>query len=119
MRRRGEYVERSFAHLYGTGGMRRTHLRGHRNIVKRLLIHSGAFNLGLVVRSLLGVGTPRGLQGRVAAVIKALLALLATVRARVSAMWAGSGDHPRCRSLGSPTTLDVRLSANTTCTSGC
>jgi hypothetical protein len=39
MRRRGEYIERSFAHLYDTGGMRRTHLRKHRNILKRLLIH--------------------------------------------------------------------------------
>ena len=46
MRRRGEYVERSFAHLYDTGGMRRTHLRGHENILKRLLVHAGAFNLG-------------------------------------------------------------------------
>ena len=50
MRRRGEKIERSFAHLYDTGGMRRTHLRGHTNILKRLLIHAGAFNLGLVMR---------------------------------------------------------------------
>jgi transposase len=119
MRRRGEYVERSFAHLYDTGGMRRTHLRGHRNILKRLLIHAGGFNLGLVVRSLLGVGTPRGLQGRVAAVITALVVLLATVRAWVSDIFARSGDHPRRRSLGSPTNLGVCLSANTTSTSAC
>ena len=75
MRRRGETVERSFAHLYDTGGMRRTHLRGHTNILKRLLIHAGGFNLGLVLRHLIGVGTPRGLQGRVAAVIAACVAL--------------------------------------------
>ena len=61
---RGERVERPFAHLYGTGGMRRTHLRGHDNILKRLLVHSGALNLGLLMREALGVGTPRGLQGR-------------------------------------------------------
>lgn len=67
MRQRGERIERSFAHLYDTGGMRRTHLRGHRNILKRLLIHAGGFNLGLVRRHLIGVGTPRGLQGRLAA----------------------------------------------------
>ena len=73
MRQRGERIERSFAHLYDTGGMRRTHLRGHTNILKRLLIHAGGFNLGLVMRHLIGIGTPRGLQGRVAAV-------LATVR---------------------------------------
>jgi hypothetical protein len=62
MRRRGELIERSFAHLYDTGGMRRTHLRGHTNILKRLLIHAGGFNLGLLLRALLSVGTPRGLQ---------------------------------------------------------
>lgn len=61
LRQRGERVERSFAHLYETGGMRRTHLRGHPNILKRLLIHVGAFNLSLVLRKKLGAGTPRGL----------------------------------------------------------
>ena len=63
MRQRGERIERSFAHLYDTGGMRRTHLRGHTNILKRLLIHAGGFNLGLVMRHLIGIGTPRGLAG--------------------------------------------------------
>jgi len=63
LRSRGDLIERSFAHLYETGGMRRTHLRGHENILKRLLIHSGAFNLGLLLRKLAGTGTPRGLQG--------------------------------------------------------
>ena len=48
MRQRGERIERSFAHLYDTGGMRRTPLRGHTNILKSLLIHAGGFNLGLV-----------------------------------------------------------------------
>ncbi len=64
MRQRGERIERSFAHLYDTGGMRRTHLRGHTNILKRLLIHAGGFNLGLVMRHLIGIGTPRGPRGR-------------------------------------------------------
>lgn len=63
LRRRGEYVERSFAHVYDTGGMRRTHLRGHRNILKRLLIHASAFNLSILMRQVFGRGTPRGLQG--------------------------------------------------------
>src|SRR5688572_9059405 len=76
MRQRGERIERSFAHLYDTGGMRRTHLRGHQNILKRLLIHAGGFNLGLLIRSILGVGTPRGLQGRLAAVLATVLALI-------------------------------------------
>ena len=60
-RLRSERVERSFAHLYETGRMRRTHLRGHENILKRLLIHGGAFNLSLLLRKERGAGTPRGL----------------------------------------------------------
>ncbi len=71
MRQRGERIERSFAHLYDTGGMRRTHLRGHENILKRLLIHAGGFNLALLIRAILGVGTPRGLQGVAARVCSA------------------------------------------------
>jgi Transposase DDE domain len=63
LRQRGEKLERSFAHLYETGGMRRVHLRRHPNILKRLLVHVAAFNLGLIMRQLLGRGTPRGLQG--------------------------------------------------------
>ncbi len=52
-------VERSFAHCYDTGGMRRTHLRKHNNILKRQLIHIAGFNLSLIFRRLLGAGTPR------------------------------------------------------------
>jgi transposase len=59
MPRRGEMIEHSFAHLYDTGGMRRTHLRGYTNILKRLLVHAGGFNLGLVMRQPIGLGTPR------------------------------------------------------------
>jgi transposase len=59
MRRRGELIERSFAHLYDTGGMRRVHLRGKNNIAKRVLIHAAAFNLSLILRHLLRVGTAR------------------------------------------------------------
>jgi transposase len=61
MRLRAERVERSFAHCYETGGMRRAHLRGRENVLKRLLIHVGAFNLSLAMRRKLGAGTPRGL----------------------------------------------------------
>ena len=59
MRRRGELIERSFAHLYNTGGMRRVHLRGKDNIAKRALLHAAAFNLSLILRQMLGVGTAR------------------------------------------------------------
>jgi transposase len=95
MRQRGERIERSFAHVYDTGGMRRTHLRGHTNILKRLLIHTGGFNLGLVMRQLIGVGTPRGLQGRLAAVIAALVALWSLVNALWPFVGALPSDPPR------------------------
>jgi transposase len=64
LRLRGERVERPFAHLYETGGMRRTHLRGRENILKRILIHVSALNLGFLMRSSFNAGTPRSLQGR-------------------------------------------------------
>ena len=61
-RQRGEKLERTMAHLYETGRLRRVHLRGHSNIIKRLLIHACGLNLGLLLRTLYGVGTPRRLQ---------------------------------------------------------
>ena len=60
---RSELTERSFAHLYETGGMRRVHLRKRNNILKRLLVHGAAFNLSLILRRTMGVGKPRRLQG--------------------------------------------------------
>ena len=74
-RRRSEYLERPNAHLYETGGMRRTHLRGHANILKRLLVHVGGFNLGLLMRTVFGVGTPRSLQGQLAVLLEVVVAL--------------------------------------------
>lgn len=59
-RRRGEVLERTFAHVCETGGARRTRLRGRENVSKRYLLHVAGANLGLVMRSLFGSGTPRG-----------------------------------------------------------
>ena len=59
LRQRGECLERPFAHGYETGGLRRVYLRGRVNILKRVLIHFAALNLGLLMRVLVGVGTPR------------------------------------------------------------
>lgn len=63
-RKRGEFIERSFAHVLDTGGMRRAHLRGRENLHKRYLIHVCGFNLSLVMRKKTGSGTPRELAGR-------------------------------------------------------
>jgi transposase len=79
-RLRGERVERSFAHMYETGGMRRTHLRGRANILKRILIHACGFNLGRLLREMVGRGTPRGLQGRSHLVLRVILALCRALR---------------------------------------
>ena len=75
MRRRGELIERSFAHLYDTGGMRRVHLRGKNNIAKRVLIHAAAFNLSLLLRRMIGVGTARQAADLIAALCFAFLKL--------------------------------------------
>jgi transposase len=87
-RMRGELLERPFAHLYETGGMRRTHLRGHTNILKRLLIHAAGFNLGLVMRKALGVGTPRGLQGPLQALLGSFACVIGSMDAVIDVLIA-------------------------------
>ena len=62
----------TFANVCETGGMRRVHLRGHPNILKRLFVAVAGCNLGLLLRQLIGVGTPRSLQGRAATVVSPL-----------------------------------------------
>jgi transposase len=102
LRQRGELLERPFAHLYETGGMRRVHLRGHQNILKRVLLHVGALNLGLLMRTLFGIGTPRGLQGRVAALFVAVWSFIR----RLETFWAskpvstGAVDLQSCPNVG-------------------
>jgi transposase len=119
MRRRGETIERSFAHLYDTGGMRRTHLRGHTNILKRLLIHAGGFNLGLVMRHLIGIGTPRGLQGRAAALVGTLVALIAVAWRRSVSTCRSCRQIASMRgSLASSPMLIIK-SSTATYTTGC
>jgi transposase len=58
-KKRTELVERSFAHCLSSGGMRRVHLRGRENIQKRYLLHVAAFNIGILMRSKFGFGTPK------------------------------------------------------------
>lgn len=91
LRQRGERLERPCAHLYETGRMRRVHLRGHDNIRKRLLVHAGGLNLGLLMRTLFGVGTPRGLQSRAAALLVKLWALIWRPKAACTTLWIRYG----------------------------
>lgn len=80
LRHRGEKLERWNEHLYDRGGMRRVHLRGRNNILKRLVVHAGAANLGLLMRKIFGVGTPKGLQGRVNAAFLRVTGVLQVLR---------------------------------------
>lgn len=118
LRRRGELLERPNAHLYDTGGMRRTHLRGQLNILKRLLVHGAGFNLGLLMRSLVGIGKPRRLQGApqalalvlggtVVVILAALTALRAQIQRWLSPIVSGLVVAP------------PRLAAEATFTTGC
>jgi transposase len=95
LRKRGELLERPCAHLYETGGLRRTHVRGRENVLKRLLIHAGGFNLGLFMRTLFGVGTPRGLQGRSAAIATLLNGLWTLIDDVMTATWPQRRDPAR------------------------
>ncbi len=92
LRKRGELLERPFEHYLDGGGMRRTYLRGHGNILKRLLVHVAGFNLGLLMRSILGCGTPRQYAEAVSAAISALLAFS-------SRLWAA---RPRSGRISTP-----------------
>jgi transposase len=120
LRMRGERLERPFAHLYETGGMRRVHLRGHTNILKRLLIHTGGFNLGLLMRQMIGVGTPRGLQGRLSGILATLLTLIRMLSE--SLMRHGGPDRRFSllgrRSVARDAVADIR-SRDTAFTTGC
>ena len=77
-RLRSGRVERSFAHVCDTGGMRRQHVRGLINVRKRYLLAAAGYNLGLALRQLLGVGKPRGWQGLTRQLLQALLLRLLT-----------------------------------------
>lgn len=90
LRERGELLERPCAHLYETGRLRRAQVRGHENVLKRLLVHASAFNLGLWMRTLFGIGTPRTLQGRLAAFATVLAALWSLTLDAIGRRWRHS-----------------------------
>ena len=76
LRRRGELIERTFAHAYETGALRRLYVHGKQNVQKRLLLQAAACNLALLLRTMIGAGTPRALQDVVANLLVVLLRLI-------------------------------------------
>jgi transposase len=120
LRRRSELVERSFAHCYETGGLRRCHLRGRENILKRQLIHVGAFNLSLILRKILGAGTPRELKNKATRLVLRIFRLLtcrnrpeSAVKPQTGPLLASSRSDPQTRTR-------FQMAWNSpTCTTGC
>jgi transposase len=105
MRKRGELLERSFAHNYETGNMRRLHLRKRQNIAKRVLIHTAGFNLGLLMRVKYGLLKPRRLSDAAAGAFlwlflawRWLADVISRLNPRRREPWTGSDqtDGSRC-----------------------
>jgi len=116
-RKRGEMLERPFAHLLETGAHRRTRLRGRANVAKRFTIHAAAANLGLVMRSRYGFGTPRGLAAAAAAAalfsLGIALGLVPVIRAIMTSV-------TRCRTLNFELIAQPSMDAQMTlCSTGC
>ena len=61
LRRRGMPIERSFAPILDSGGMRRTTLRGWENLNKRFKLAAVVYNLSQLMRQRFGFGTPKQL----------------------------------------------------------
>lgn len=70
LKKRGEMVERSFAHCYESGGLRRVHVRGHEAIRKRTFIQAAAFNFGVAMRKIFHAGTPKGYKALQTALVR-------------------------------------------------
>jgi transposase len=79
--KRGERIERNFAHQFDTGGMDRLYVRGRVNAHKKLLLQAAACNLALLLRALHGAGKPRAAHDRL---LEAFFAVLRLIRALLS-----------------------------------
>ncbi len=108
LRRRGELVERTFAHAYETGALRRLHVRGKENVQKRLLLQAAACNLALLLRKMVGVGTPRAMQDAVAHLLLVFLQRISAMDVvnklarSLPAVISHRMPHHQCNSTESP-----------------
>ena len=94
-RRRGEKMERNFAHQFDSGGMDRLWVRGMENVHKKLLIQAAACNLALLLRSLYGAGKPKAAHDRKRSAVFAILAFMKAVEAAYAPLSANRTDQPR------------------------
>jgi transposase len=102
LRRRGELLERPFAHQYETGAMRRLQVRGRDNVAKRVLLQAAAFNLALILRTITRAGTPKGLADLKRTVLCALLRVLAALAATLAPNSGPCGKSPIRSSRSDP-----------------
>ena len=89
LRRRGELLERPFAHQYETGALRRLYVRGRGNVAKRVLLQAAAFNLALILRTMTRAGTPRGLadlKGKLFCALSRVLVALSAIPTTLSGL---------------------------------
>jgi transposase len=80
LRRRGEHLERGFCHVLDHGGLRRATLRGREKLTKRQYVAAMAHNLSLLLRKLLGIGTPKQWLAAGAGITFAVLLALSKLR---------------------------------------
>ena len=100
LRRRGEFLERPFAHQYETGGLRRVHVRGRDEVAKRVLIQAAACNIALILRTITGAGTPKGAADLHLKLVLAFLRLLAALNALPDAQLDPTTVNLSCTSTG-------------------
>ena len=105
-RLRSEYTERSFAHTCETGGARRSRLRGLIDVAKRYLMYVAGRNVGVIMRAIFGIGTPKSLQTEGKASACAIFAWLATVPTRLQLLWRDSATFP---TYASDSSLHARI----------
>jgi transposase len=114
LRRRGEYLERSFCHVLDHGGLRRATLRGCENLSKRHLAGALTYNLSLLLRKLFGVGTPKQF-------LAGATAFWATFRTLLRHGWSLAvnmfGFYPNRHSRSQTSSLSRRVSLSASATS--
>ncbi|MCX8097892.1 MAG: transposase [Casimicrobiaceae bacterium] len=109
LRSRGEHLERGFCHVLDHGGQRRATLRGCEKLTKRHLCGAMSYNLSLLMRPLIGVGTPKQ---ALAGARKALRLLIAWLRRALLILASVSDGPARTRRQRFPTALtSIRLAA--------
>jgi transposase len=117
LRRRGEYVERAFAHVLDQGGLRRATLKGYENLSKRYLMGALSFNLSLLLRSLFGIGTAKQWLAAPRRVVLLLFSLWCTLTERLTcfsrclSVEMASGDHEKLRRQTRLQILPTRLAS--------